>query len=289
MTLDPSQPLNGDLAAFRPTRVNTKTAAVQIADQIRLAIARGSVRPGQRLPSEHELATNFGVSRAAVREAIKMLSAAQLVESTRGAAGGNFIVLPRPEGMAQSIGEALALWFQHGNISLAEVNEARVAIERTCVRLAAERRSPADLDEMHACIEQARLPDVQNEHFSHLDLAFHVAISRAARNKVLELAMTPVHLVRAQTNRLLLPVLDREQIADEHLAIYQAIQHRQPDAAEQAFLTHAAHLARAEAAALESTTADDVRLRPDPDEIEPTIELLKHLTTRSDGPNVDAP
>jgi len=246
-------------SGFRPRRLTRASAATQIADQVRDAIVRGELTAGARLPSEHELAEQFDVSRATVREAIKLLAAARLVESTRGASGGTFVVLPDPAAVAASIGDTLSLWFASGSTSLAEVSEAREEIERICVRLAAQRRDDDDLREIRRAVEAGRAA-VDLDAFLRDDIDFHVAVCRAAKNQVLELPMTAIHLIRPWTNTVVFDLLDRARIADQHEAILRAIEAGDGDAAEAAFDAHIAHLAELRAAALRERGEDEVAI-----------------------------
>lgn len=263
-----------DAERFAPRPVSTKSAAAQIADQIRAGVAGGKLVAGERLPAEHELATQFGVSRATVREAIKILAASQLVQSTRGAGGGTFIVLPDPDFAASTLGEMIWLWFQSGDISLAEVDGARAWVERGCVRLAAENRTDADLAVIKRFVDDARDPAISMDEWLALDIEFHVAISRAAKNRVLELAMTAIHLARPRTNTLLMAVLDREPVVRQHHAIWEAIRDGDPDAAERAFIAHSAHLAAVQEEALASRDAKEISIAALSEEMHPPLEDL---------------
>jgi DNA-binding FadR family transcriptional regulator len=263
-----------DKATFSPKPISTTSAAQQIADQIREGIMEGTLPPGQRLPPEHEMAANYGVSRATVREAIKLLAAAQLITSTRGAAGGTFVALPEPETVAESVGDAIALWFRAGSTTLAEVNEAREWAERTCVVLATERRTEQDLERIRATLDQGTDPSIDMDQFLATDIDFHVAICRAAKNSVLELTMTAIHLVRPWTNTVVFAMLDRKQIADEHRRIYEAIRDSDVDAAGRAFDAHMKTLGELRERALEDRPERDIPIaaltteaHPDPDTI----------------------
>src|SRR5215210_8015916 len=88
---------------FEPRPLQRATAAQQIAEQIRAAIRAGRLAAGQRLPSEHDLAADYRVSRPTVREALRILAAGRLVEATRGAGGGTFVALPAPAAAAESL------------------------------------------------------------------------------------------------------------------------------------------------------------------------------------------
>jgi DNA-binding FadR family transcriptional regulator len=259
---------------FEPRPVLRAGAAQQIASQIRAAIRSGRLAAGQRLPGEKELADAFRVSRPTVREALRMLSAAQLVQAIRGAAGGTFVALPAPDAVAESLGETIELWFQAGSTTAAEVDQARALIERGCVRLAAEQRTEADLAAIAGAVEPASDPAIDTDLFLALDLEFHVAISRAAHNAVLELAMTAIHLVRPRTNTLLIAALEREPVVAQHRAIYEAIRDRDPDGGERAFMRHIEHLTAVQRAALSHRDAQEIPIGT-LTEAHPAIDILK--------------
>lgn len=243
---------------FEPRPIQRASAAQQIARQVREAMLGGRLATGQRLPSEQELAIDYNVSRPTVREAMRILAANGLITATRGAAGGTFIALPATDAVAASLSETIELWFQAGSTSAAEVEQARGWIERGCVRLAAEQRTAGDLDAIQAAVDDARDPSIDMDRFLELDIDFHVAISRAAHNGVLELAMTAIHLARPRTNTLLLSALKPGLIVEQHDAILEAIRDQDADAAEQAFQNHLEHLISIRAEALEQRDAHDI-------------------------------
>jgi DNA-binding FadR family transcriptional regulator len=250
------------------------TAPQQIAEQIRQAIRGGRLAAGERLPSEQELAEEFGVSRPTVREAMRILSAAQLVQAVRGASGGTFVALPAPDAVAETLGETIELWFQAGSTSAGEVDQARAWIERGCVRLAAEHRTEEDLAAIEGAVEAARDPAIDTDLFLALDLEFHVGIGRAAHNAVLELAMTAIHLVRPRTNTLLMAALERPPIVEQHAAIARAIRDRDADRAERAFQAHLDHLIEVQRQALAHRDAGEIPIGSLV-ESHPAVDILK--------------
>jgi DNA-binding FadR family transcriptional regulator len=264
--------------AVRP--VLTRTAAGQVVDQLRTAIVDGRLRAGDRLPSEQQLAQNFGVSRGTVREAIRTLAASHLVMSTRGAAGGTFVTTPRAEELAERIGEQIGLWFRAGNISLAEVQHARHVLERECVLLAAVHRTEEDLSAMRRPIELSREPDLGEDAWLDTDVQFHSAVSKAAKNSILELAMTAVHLVRPRTNRLVLRELERDRIAEQHWAMYEGIRDRDPDAAARSFEQHFSYLHEMQQRALKDVDAGSMPVLDIPAEPVASSHLHKSAGNR---------
>lgn len=146
-------------------------------------IMAGVHRPGDNLPLEAELLKRFGVSRTALREAIKTLSAkGLLIAKTRvgtrvaDTASWNYfdsdVLAWRVEAGADSA-------FRE---SLAEV---RRALEPAAASLAAKRRSPADLVVLHACVEAMRAQTASAIGFARADLDLHVAIGAASKNPMI--------------------------------------------------------------------------------------------------------
>lgn len=266
--------------AFRAKPIDVRSAPEQIAQQIRDAISDGIYGPGERLPTETEFAESFHVSRGTIREALRMLSANNLVESSRGASGGTFVALPEPEAVAAQIGDAISLWFRAGNVSLAEVDHARSVVENECVRMAALNRTEDDLAALRRAVEESRNPDLDLDEWLATDLDFHIAISRSAKNAILELAMTAIHMVRPRTNTTLIEVLERPPVSAQHWAIYEAIRDRDPERASEAFGSHFRHLSDVQREALENRSAEEVTIQDIPTEDHPSRDVLARRTTR---------
>jgi DNA-binding FadR family transcriptional regulator len=229
--------------------VEPRSAADQIARQLRDALVQGSLRPGDRLATEPEMAAEFGVSRATVREAIKLLRAHGMLQTQRGARGGHFVVSPQTDVLAESVGQTYGLWFDAGDISVAEVDEARIVVERACVALAAERRTEEDLQRMREILDAAAQPSIKLVDFLDFEVRFHREIARCARNRLLELPMTAIHIVRPRTNKLLRRH-DRKRVLDQHTALYRAIAAGDPAKAITALEHHVSFLERERAAAV---------------------------------------
>jgi len=260
---------------FVPHPITTMGAAQQIAEQIRLGIMRGELAPGERLPRELELAAEYSVSRGTIRETMKLLAAQHLVESTRGASGGTFVRLPEPENVAATMGDSISLWFNAGATSVAELNAARAWIERGCVVIAARSCQLADLEQIRVAVEAMEAPGIAMDDMLALDIDFHVAVCRAARNAILELAMTAIHIVRPYTNTMLVPLLDIASIARQHRAIYEAIASGDEQAAVQAFDAHIAYLDQARERALADQRPEDLRVAALTHEAHPQFERIR--------------
>jgi DNA-binding FadR family transcriptional regulator len=147
-----AQPTTGRQAAqweteFRPVR--TRRAFEGVCDQIRRQVADGTLQPGHRLPGEKELAEQFRIPRSAVREALRSLEGAGVVEARTGLNGGVFIKTGTTEGIAQAVRDMVGL----GQVPTASVIEARIELTSVAIRLACERATAAELDAIEADID----------------------------------------------------------------------------------------------------------------------------------------
>ena len=122
---------------FGPIRA--KLVFEVICERIRGEIAAGTLRPGDKLPPERELAQAFGVSRTAVREALRSLEISGLVGLQKGVKGGAFILDGNPT-LTRSLQDMISL----GRIALGDLTEARVLIQEAVVRLVCARATEAD-------------------------------------------------------------------------------------------------------------------------------------------------
>lgn len=243
---------------FEPTTLTRHDASGQIARQLRSAIADGVWEPGERLPSEQELAETFDVARGTAREALKLLSATGLVVSQRGAAGGTYVAVPKASEVADRLSEAIQLWYRVGNVSMHTVDEARSELEAICVAMAARRRTDKDVEAIRRPVDAALDFSMPITDWLEHDLAFHSAVSRAAHNEILELAMIAVHTSRPTTNNIYVDSLDRHKVWEQHDRIATAIAERDPAAAVAALHRHVGYLREVRDEVLGQLQVDDV-------------------------------
>lgn len=165
-------------AALAPLRL--RSAGEQIAERLVTAIALGEFVPGQRLPSERELAALLGVSRASVRDALHLLAAAGYVDIQRGRSGGAYVQMSWGSQSADMVRRTLVPHWQH----FEALFDLRRLVEPLIARTAAERRTPEDLDEIRlALADYVGAPD--REASRAADQALHSAIARATHNEYL--------------------------------------------------------------------------------------------------------
>jgi len=178
--------------------VRTARLYEQIVQQIEESILKGSLKPGDQLPAERELAQKFGVSRTAVREAVKALTEKGLVEAFSGR--GTFITDGTQQAIKQSLDLMIKIGQPEGSVQLAEVREI---LEPEIAALAAvrcEEQHLASMREAVAVMDQAKQdPDA----FIEADLDFHLALAEAAANPmILSLLDSIVGLLREQRLRI---------------------------------------------------------------------------------------
>jgi GntR family transcriptional repressor for pyruvate dehydrogenase complex len=181
------------------------------------------------------------------------------------------------------MGDTIALWFNAGSTSVAEVNAAREWIERGCTIMAVHNRTDEDIASIRAAVEAMEAPGIEMDEMLEIDIDFHVAVSRAAHNAVLELAMKAVHLVRPHTNTVVMEMVDYERIAWQHRAIFTGIERRDADAAADALRAHLAYLEEARDRALAERAAFDLPLAALGTEAHPAIERARARILQGDG------
>jgi DNA-binding FadR family transcriptional regulator len=168
-----------------------KTAEL-VAHHLRKRIVRGELREGESLPAEALLTEQFGISRPTLREAFRVLETEQLITVRRGARGGASVHAPRAAVVARHAG----FYLEHDGATLADVLEARVAIEAQAAGLAAIRRTADDVDRLRAAVDPGpgRVAATQCERFDGdrhrvaLQFSeFHALVVEVAHNRTLAL------------------------------------------------------------------------------------------------------
>ncbi len=220
-----SKPLQPSSLNSRP--LVAESLAQQISDQIREIIVDGTLKADERLPTEDDLAKHFAVSRPTIREALKRLSAQNLIRSRRGPAGGTFVNQPSCEELSADVTTAAALLVSMGEVDISEVMEARREFEVVCARLAAERRLESELDVMAAEIEVQKQSTLPGAEFCASDVRFHRALADASHNPAIRLAMFSVIEALQSIEKLeKLRSRERGEIVKQHEKILKALRAR---------------------------------------------------------------
>lgn len=171
-----------EFAPVRPAR----TFEV-ISEQIREQVRTGALKSGDKLPPERMLASQFGTSRNAVREALRSLEHAGLIVLQKGAHGGAFITDGDPVAVAQSMQDL----FHLGGLTLSDITAARLLIEGAVIRAAVAVASQSDMERLEDNIDAVeRLTrDGNMDAKADLNIEFHVLLAESTGNRVLVLIM----------------------------------------------------------------------------------------------------
>jgi len=162
------------------SRVRTYELVLQ---RIENQIVTGALRAGERLPPERELAELLGVSRPAVREALRVLEAQGVVRSQVGKGPDSGTTIDRVP--SDALARLLRLHVALGSFPLKDVVETRVALERASVVMACRNARPLDIARMRAILLAMDEPDVDRETFDQFDTDFHVALADAGGNRLM--------------------------------------------------------------------------------------------------------
>ena len=162
-------------------RVRIPKAADLLADQLRAQILSGEWAVGAQLPPERELAGLAGLSRASVREALRILEMQGLIATRTGRGGGSVVCRPTRERLEQSV----TLFIRGHRVRSAALLEAREALERVAAGLAAIHRTAEDLVQLDALQKSLAAVRGDNDRFLRLNFDWHLAVVHASHNEML--------------------------------------------------------------------------------------------------------
>jgi GntR family transcriptional repressor for pyruvate dehydrogenase complex len=214
--------------------VQTSRLYEQIVQQIEESITNGALKEGDQLPAERELAQQFGVSRTAVREAVKALREKGLVEAYPGR--GTFITSGTAHSIRQTLDRMIKVGQPEGTANLAEVREI---LEPDIAALAATRADEEDIAAMREAIAVMDSMRQDADAFIEADLDFHLALAEAASNPlILSLIDSIVGLLREQRKRIFYVDGGPERGQYHHKRILEAVEHRDSQGAREAMRAH---------------------------------------------------
>lgn len=220
---------------FKPAKQDK--ISTLIIKQIRTAILQGKYQPGDSLPTESELISQFGVSKHTVREALRTLEGMGFITIRRGAGGGPIVCKIEWETARESFADFLH--FQ--DVSLQELSEIRFLLEPYIARRAAETFTAervAELREIHGrCEELVR----RNKSLvgAEAEVMFHVLLAKYSGNSALWVILDFVNNILTETKRDIHPGQDFSvRVLEAHKEILKAIEDRDGAAAEKTMRNH---------------------------------------------------
>ena len=206
----------------------------QIVEQIEQSVQKGDLKPGDQLPAERELAEQFGVSRTAVREAVKALREKGLVEAYPGK--GTFITSGSSNPMRQSIDRMMRSAQVDATSSLVEVREI---LEPEIAALAAVRATEENLNSLRESVAVMDAAKRDPDAYIEADLDFHLELAEAAANPlILSLIDSIVGVLREQRMRIFEVEGGPDRGQYHHKRILEAMEHQDAEGAREAMRAH---------------------------------------------------
>lgn len=209
-----------------------------IVEQINLFCLEQNLQPGDRLPSERDLASLFGVSRNSIREALKDLERKEFIEIRQG--GGSFLSTTKRD----LLGNELRTHIDKAKaILIDEMLELRRAFEVEAAFLAAQRASPKNLEAIQNVLIQMANAKSDPEKGVQADLDFHLQVAYATKNQLLidlmaTLALRIEENIRETRKHRFTDSNRQQETLDEHQEIYDAIADKNSDLAKHLMSQH---------------------------------------------------
>ena len=203
-----------------------------VIQQLKQKVSENELNPGDLLPPERTLANLMGVSRASIREALKVLQFIGFIESRPG--DGTFISYLHPDILIEKLNSVTASKKEDLLLDLLELREV---LEPRIVEFCVLRATEEELEEIERSF--TLLKDKDEEESSYADAAFHLAIARASKNvmfiRLMETMLAMIQETRAKTLSL---SRQQEKIWQEHFNIVQSIKNRNAKEAAKAVTLH---------------------------------------------------
>lgn len=218
---------------------SSETLSSKIQTQIEQSILQKQFLPGDKLPTEKELCEMFGVSRTALREALKMLSIQGLVKIRKGSgiyvseSSADHIIKPMSHYLQMNLDSELIL----------QVVEVRKMFEPQIAWMAAKNRDEGDLVFLKKNVEELERSDEYNsEQQGEIDQQFHMKICEATKNPIIPLQMEPIFRLMPRIRTIVYKLVDSalSEAVDYHQKIYGAIRDQDASAAREAMMGHLA-------------------------------------------------
>lgn len=210
-----------------------QTNAEQVVQRIMSLIQAGVLQPGQQLPSERELATNLGVSRPSLREALRAMAMMGALNIRQG--GGVFV----SSLSSHDLLAPLDFYFSLDTQRLETLFEAQILLESEVARMAASRMTDEIIQELESCLTQTEpVLDALLAWFE-MDTQFHMLIAQAAGNIFLERVVKSVRTMINRNRKATVQTWSIPRVSHaEHLKILQALRERSSEGAALAMRSH---------------------------------------------------
>ncbi len=220
------------------TQIKVHNISEEVFEQIKTAIETGILKPGSKLPAERELVKQLGVSRVPIREALRLLANVGLIETRQG--GGSYVcsmLTPR-------LRDPLDILLKGNTEKLFELVEVRKEIETWAAYYAATEATPEQLMRLKGIIDEMKVYYNKKEMApDSLDMMFHLVIAQSASNTIRAHLLHTIQSLFSDYLRLTIETIcqddkSQQRLFEQHVEIYDAISHRDPERARKAVNLH---------------------------------------------------
>lgn len=222
--------MNNKIEPIKKSRLSEK-----VLKKLQTMIIDGTFKTGDQLPSERELSVLFQVSRASIREALRILETLGLLDTRIGVGGGTFVKKISIDALINPFSEILG----NGKELIIEMLEFRRILETEIARLAALLRTEEDIASMESSIDLMREDITDGGIGIEGDTAFHNALAVASHNSVFKKMLSMAEGLLVKTRQASLQIKDQPEIClQEHVEIYKAIKKGYSELSQKLMIEH---------------------------------------------------
>lgn len=205
----------------------------QIADKIQQMVMDGELMPGDRLPSERQLAEKLNVSRTMIREAAALLEERGIVSVQTGS--GSYIT----EATIETVARTFSLYAQRKHVTVAQMFEVRWMLEVENARMAATNILPKQIEQLALALKEMEETKTSLIKFTKADIRFHQMLAYASQNPLFPVLLdTITDMLHEQALLATAVEGSLENALKHHRNIFQAIQNKDAQAARDAMKIH---------------------------------------------------
>jgi len=230
----PKLKFNLSSVAPAPGSTDRGNLVKRAVDHIENEILQNHLAAGDQLPTEHQLAERLSVSRTVVREAMRILIARGLIETSQGRPARVRPVNPH------HVVHALGTFLQRNELSLLDLIEARRPLESETAALAAERATLEDIADLVAANERLKAATTLQKQLD-ADMEFHFGLAKATGNPIFGMLLETLSDLLKQSRRVTLQRTGKDVALDGHRAVLEAVRRVDASGAREAMLAHLSH------------------------------------------------
>lgn len=207
----------------------------QIYTIIREGVTKGKLKPGDKLPSEEQMAARFDVSKSVVREALGKLVGEGLIIKRRGALGGSYVAEFSPNRVTDVVNDLYHL----GGLTLDEVVEFRRLIEPIVLELAAARRTEEDIEAMRLNLEDCGKNLNEGRINRKKQVEFHSIAAAACHNRLISTVMNAaLNISYEMTSKVELTFKEGNNDYQVNQKYFEYVLHRKPERGRELLKKH---------------------------------------------------